>query len=87
MATATLSIKTDPATKALIKRAADNVGLSLNAFVLMTAKNAAKSAQIVIDNDMEDDEHYLQLIEEAEANNTKHPATQSWEELKTDYGL
>ena len=47
---ATLSIKTDPETKALIQQAADNIGLSLNAFVLMVAKNAAESSEIVIKN-------------------------------------
>jgi len=87
MATATLSIKTDTETKALIKRAADNVGLSLNAFMLMTAKSAAKSGQIIIDNDMEDDEYYLELLRAAEADNANHPNTQTWEELKAEYGL
>ena len=87
MATATLSIKTDTETKALIKRAADNVGLSLNAFMLMTAKSAAKSGQIIIDNDMEDDEYYLELLGAAEADNANHPNTQTWEELKAEYGL
>jgi antitoxin component of RelBE/YafQ-DinJ toxin-antitoxin module len=46
----TLSIKTDPDTKALIQQAAANIGLSVNSFVLMVAKNAAESSEIVISN-------------------------------------
>jgi len=45
---ATMVIKTTSATKALIKQAADRLGLSVNAFVVMTAKDAAGSDEITL---------------------------------------
>ena len=48
--TTTLSIKTDPETKAIIQQAAERIGLSVNSFVLMVAKNAAEADEIVIQN-------------------------------------
>ena len=46
--TATLSIKTTPAIKAQIRAAAERLGLSINSFVIMVAKNAANSDEIVL---------------------------------------
>jgi antitoxin component of RelBE/YafQ-DinJ toxin-antitoxin module len=85
--TATLSIKTDLKTKSLIQAAADNIGLSVNAFILMVARNAAKSDKIVIDNDLEDEALYDAEIAEAEKYNARHKSRKTWEELKQEYGV
>jgi uncharacterized protein (DUF1778 family) len=78
---ATLSIKTDPEAKATIQQAAENAGLSVNAFVLMAAKNAAESDEIVIRNSS----HWeRESIKEWEASDKR---TVSSEELKKEFGL
>ncbi|MDR1014279.1 MAG: DUF1778 domain-containing protein [Coriobacteriales bacterium] len=79
--TATLSIKTDPETKAIIQQAAENVGLSVNAFVLMVAKNAAESDEIVIRNSSRWER---ESIKEWEASDRR---TVSSEEFKKEFGL
>ncbi|MDR1184726.1 MAG: DUF1778 domain-containing protein [Coriobacteriales bacterium] len=79
--TATLSIKTDPETKAIIQRAAEEIGLSVNAFVLMVAKNAAESDEIVIHNSSRWER---ESIEEWEASGKQ---TISSEEFKKEFGL
>ena len=45
---ATLSIKTTPTIKAQIQEAADQLGLSVNSFIIMVATNAARSDEIVL---------------------------------------
>lgn len=78
---ATLSIKTDAETKALIQQAADNIGLSLNAFVLMVAKNAAESSEIIIHNETRWER---ESIREWEASDKK---TISSDEFKNEFDL
>ncbi|MDR2197158.1 MAG: DUF1778 domain-containing protein [Coriobacteriales bacterium] len=82
--TTTLSIKTDRETKAIIQRAAKHMGLSVNSFVLMVAKNAALSDEIVIRNPDADE---LRLIESAREFNATHQASSDWNGLKEQYGV
>ena len=83
--TVTLSIKTTPAIKAQIQEAAEQLGLSINSFVIMVAKNAVDSDEIVIKRRSTTDE--AALIDRANDYNADHEATASWSELKTQYGL
>jgi uncharacterized protein (DUF1778 family) len=80
---ATMVIKTTSATKALIKQAADRLGLSVNSFVIMVAKNAADSDEIVLKN--EDDSADLAAIKRAKKYNSGHQTSTSWDELKAQY--
>jgi uncharacterized protein (DUF1778 family) len=82
---ATMVIKTTSSTKELIKQAANRLGLSINSFVIMVAKNAADSDEIVIKNT--DDSTYSDAIERAEKYNAKHTAKKTWGELKAEYGV
>jgi uncharacterized protein (DUF1778 family) len=82
--TTTLSIKTDRETKAIIQRAAKHMGLSVNSFVLMVAKNAALADEIVIRNADADE---LRLIESAREFNATHQASSDWDGLKERYGV
>jgi antitoxin component of RelBE/YafQ-DinJ toxin-antitoxin module len=82
--TVTLSIKTDPETKAVIQGAAESIGLSMNSFVLMVAKNAAESDEIIIRNS---DAADRQSIGKAIEFNRAHRASTSWEDLKGEYGI
>jgi antitoxin component of RelBE/YafQ-DinJ toxin-antitoxin module len=50
MNTVAISIKTDSKTKEQIKDAAERLGLSLSSFVIMVAKQAAMSPQILLNN-------------------------------------
>jgi antitoxin component of RelBE/YafQ-DinJ toxin-antitoxin module len=81
--TATLNIKTDPETKSLIQAAAKNIGLSVNAFILMVARSAAKSNEIVIDNDTENDFSAADITA-AEEYNARHKCQKTWSELKQE---
>ncbi|MDR1453560.1 MAG: DUF1778 domain-containing protein [Candidatus Margulisbacteria bacterium] len=45
-----MSIKTDFATKNEIRSAAERLGLSLNSFIVMVAKQAARAPKIILDN-------------------------------------
>ncbi|MDR1421860.1 MAG: DUF1778 domain-containing protein [Coriobacteriales bacterium] len=83
----TLSIKTDPETKAIIQRAAERIGLSTNSFVLMVAKNAAESDEIVIRNTAVEDLEDQKALERALDYNREHQATMGWEEMKAHYGI
>jgi uncharacterized protein (DUF1778 family) len=82
--TTTLSIKTDPETKEAIRRAADRIGLSVNSFVLMVAKNAAEADEIVIRNVDSDD---MRTLGQAIEFNKIHQAELDWTELKAVYGI
>jgi antitoxin component of RelBE/YafQ-DinJ toxin-antitoxin module len=75
----TMVIKTTSATKALIQRAADRLGLSVNSFVIMVAKNAAGSDEITVKNTDDTD---LAAIEHAKKYNSSHRATSTWDEIK-----
>lgn len=79
--TVTLNITTDLETKAKIQRAAESLGLSVDSFVLMVAKNAAESDEIIIRN------HHIwerDAIAEWEASDKQ---TVSSEEFKREFGL
>jgi uncharacterized protein (DUF1778 family) len=82
--TATLSIKTDPETKAIIQQAADRIGLSVNSFMLMVAKNAAEADEIVIKNT---DSGALRSLKRALEYNAEHEPSMDWKELKAHYGV
>jgi uncharacterized protein (DUF1778 family) len=82
---ATMVIKTTSSTKELIKQAANRLGLSINSFVIMVAKNAADSDEIVIKNT--DDNAYSAAIECAEKYNARHATSGTWEDLKAEYGV
>ncbi|MCL2280833.1 DUF1778 domain-containing protein [Candidatus Saccharibacteria bacterium] len=81
----TMVIKTTAATKTLIKRAADRLGLSLNSFVIMVAKNAASNDEIVIKNT--DDKVDLAAINRAQKYNASHKTSATWSELKAQYDI
>jgi uncharacterized protein (DUF1778 family) len=85
--TTTLSIKTDPETKAIIQRAAERIGLSTNSFVLMVAKNAAEADEIVIKNTAPEDFADQRALELALEYNKEHQPTMGWEEMKASYGV
>jgi uncharacterized protein (DUF1778 family) len=78
-------IKTTSDTKELIRQAANRLGLSINSFVIMVAKNAADSDEIIIRNDNDDND--LAAVERAEKYNAKHAAPLSWSELKAEYDV
>ncbi|MBF2053320.1 MAG: DUF1778 domain-containing protein [Candidatus Sericytochromatia bacterium] len=80
----TLSIKTDPETKALMQQATERIGLSVNAFVIMVAKNAAESDEIIIKNPAAAERAALA---QALQYNTSHDAEMDWETLKAHYGV
>lgn len=80
--TVTLSIKTDPETKALIQQAAERIGLSVNSFVLMVAKNAAESDEIVIKNPAATERRTQEMV--LEARQSLESAI-DWEYLKAQY--
>jgi uncharacterized protein (DUF1778 family) len=82
--TTTLSIKTDHETKETIRRAAERLGLSVNSFVLMVAKNAAEADEIVLRNHDIDD---LRFLSQALEYNQDHDADTDWDGLKEQYGL
>ncbi|MDR2063700.1 MAG: DUF1778 domain-containing protein [Candidatus Nomurabacteria bacterium] len=82
---AMMVIKTTSETKELIKCAAERLGLSVNSFVIMVAKNAAGSDEIVLKNDS--DEADLSVISRAEEYNANHKASATWDELKAQYGV
>jgi antitoxin component of RelBE/YafQ-DinJ toxin-antitoxin module len=82
-----ISIKTDNDTKNLIQKAAQNIGLSTNSFMLMVAKQAAKSKKIVLDNELEDDNYYLSEIKKAEKYNKTNSPKKSWDDLKQNYAI
>ena len=50
MNTVAMNVKTDPQTKDQIRRAAEQLGLSLSSFVVLVSKQAALSPQIVLRN-------------------------------------
>ena len=80
----TLSIKTTPAIKAQIQAAADELGLSVNSFVIMVAKNAVDRGEITVRTRKINEET---LLDSAEAYNAAHKADMSWDELKASYGV
>ncbi|MCL2174007.1 DUF1778 domain-containing protein [Candidatus Saccharibacteria bacterium] len=82
---ATMVIKTTSDTKALIKRAADKLGLSISSFVVMVAKNAASSNEIVIKNNTTDAD--LAAIDRAEKYNARHKVSTTWAKLKAKYDV
>jgi uncharacterized protein (DUF1778 family) len=66
MNTVAMNVKTDFETKELIKSAAERLGLSLSSFIVMVAKQAALSPQIVINNNIS----IAQKIDNDLSNNT-----------------
>ena len=82
--TTTLSIKTDAETKALIQQAAERIGLSVNSFVIMVAKNAAEADEIIIRNPHKSE---YRLIDSANKYNESHPPTKDWVKIKKHYGV
>jgi uncharacterized protein (DUF1778 family) len=81
---ATMVIKTTTDTKELIKQTANRLGLSINSFVIMVAKNAAESDEIVIKNEASDSD-YLAMIERAEKCDAKHSDIKPFSKLKAEY--